>query len=260
MPAGMRRIRSERTREPCSLRTRESEGASSFAKAPEDKLKVLRRERRCLISTRSFSTVQHWSSVVLIFWLVLAGCSSDPLPNRSEPQASYVSIQASSFKQSKFHQGKSNYSDFFQRLNYDHPILGVRLPLEVEEPGDIKPGLVEIEEARIEPSGKGPWKSSWNPVLKLRGVRIMGSDLQIHAFIRKLSRAQSGGVEIQNLEIKDSKVPGVVWTASRALASHGGLLLEGGLRNQGSIKQPVSFFGCRASEKPSSSDTKQGGL
>ena len=260
MPAGMRRIRSERTREPCSLRTRESGGASSFAKAPEDKSKVVRRERRCLISTRSFSTVQHWPSFVLIFWLVLAGCSSDPLPNRSEPQASYVSIQASSFKQSKFHQGNSNYSDFFQRLNYDHPILGVRLPLEVEEPGDIKPGLVEIEEARIEPSGKGPWKSTWNPVLKLRGVRIMGSDLQIHAFIRKLSRAQSGGVEIQNLEIKDSKVPGVVWTASRALASHGGLLLESGLRNQGSIKQPVSFFGCRASEKPSSSDTKQGGL
>jgi hypothetical protein len=171
-----------------------------------------------------------------------------------------VSIQASSFKKSKFHQGKSNYSDFLQRLNYDHPILGIRLPLEVEEPGDIKPGLVEIEEARIEPAGKGPWKSSWNPVLRLRGVRIWGSDLQINAFIRKLSRAQSGGVEIQNLEIKNSKVPGVVWTASRALASHGGLLLEGGLRNQGSIKQPVSFFGCRASEKPSSSDTKQGGL
>jgi len=195
-------------------------------------------------------------SIVLTLGLALVGCSSDPIPNRSELQASYAPVLANSSQQAQFPGGKSGYLDFFQRLNYDQPIFGIRLPLEADESGGRKPGFVKIEEARIEPSGKGPWKSSWNPVLRLRGVRILGSDLQIQEFIRKLSQAQPGGVEIQDLEIKNLKIPGVVWTASRASVSQGGLLLEGGFRNEGSVKQEVIFFGCRAAEKPNSSHTK----
>jgi hypothetical protein len=191
--------------------------------------------------------------IVLTSVLALAGCSSEPVP-----QASYSPLRVGFPKEEKLTRGKSDSFDFLQRLNYDKPIFGIRLPLEEEESGGPKaehPGVVEIEEARIEPSGRGPWKSSWNPVLRLRGVRIEGSDPQIQKFIWRLSRAQPGGVEIQNLEIKDLRVPGVIWTASRATASHGGLLLEGGFRSQGPVSQPVNFFSCRASEKASSSYT-----
>ena len=180
-------------------------------------------------------------SIVLTLGLALVGCSSDPIPNRSEPKASYAPVLANSSQQAQFPWEKSGYLDFFQRLNYDQPIFGIRVPLvaAAREPGSGDRGSLVIGKAFLEPSGLGIWKTALSPKLVLEKVEIEGTGQQIGSALRQLQANWPGGVEIRGLEISWKAAEANHLRAEKVRFEEKQIYLEKGLLSYKGKQTPV---------------------